>query len=336
MKPYLLVMLVLLSSLVTPVFAETITMVTDQTDYFKEDAVIITGLVDHNEHNETVNLYIFQNSSTVGLTSATVESDLTFGKVITIDEDVFTLGEVIIMAYYAETIIEITFEIIEGIHTENPPNFTLDKSVYYLDEIVYVNGTVSEISNGDYIKFTIISPNDELIESQQVLINFDKEFNAEFTIQKNIWNSGKHIINATYGEHITSKTFELLPDIIQLQTDKDTYYEESIIYVNGTMMEIDWDENTTIYYDTYDKDNNIIESLSGDYLQEDGTFLYSIVTADKPEWNKTTEVRMDVTIQNHTNTISFQYLNYPDKSPEANYDRIQTIFQLLDELKLEK
>jgi len=210
---------------------------------------------------------------------------------------------------------------------------TTDKSEYYSGETIFISGHTINYDASKALSYIVISSEDNIITIAQEVVNTDNTFDFEIESFGLLWNVYEfYTVKINYGAESGETTFELLPNGIQFESDKDIYYEHSTIFINGTMTETDWDADTTVYCNVYDEDDNLIESWSDDYLQEDGTFEFNITTSGKQEWKITTEMRMDITIQNSTNTISFLYIDDVDKSPEANYEKIKLILDILSVL----
>jgi len=122
----------------------------------------------------------------------------------------------------------------------------------------------------------------------------------------------------------TSLTFE---------TDKGDYYTDSRIFVNGTMIDIDWSKDTTITY-IITRGGKIIHSGDSNSLQNNGTFNFMI---DVSEWNGNTDnydngvYPFNVTIQNKTAQIGFDFHNTINMTPETLYEMNMEQYEILDE-----
>jgi len=304
----------------------------DQSQYSYGDVVFVNGTISELDGDEELIISVINPSNIIAYTDTIrINTDLTFDMNFDIEGTVYDeIGTYTVEATYGGNYTSVGFDI-QYANTE----VITDKSEYYHSEIILVTGHVIQYSDSERLLVLVYNPDGGMAAYDEIVVNTDGTFDFDIIVSDSWVIYGFYTLEVLYATDLSESaetTFELLPNNITIQTDRDTYYLGSIITVNGTMSEFDPNADTIVYCEMYDEYNNMIESLSGDYLQDDGTFLFQISTTDKPEWDKTTEVRMDVTIQGHRSTTSFQYINDVDKSAEANFDRIQIIFQLLNEL----
>ncbi len=107
---------------------------------------------------------------------------------------------------------------------------------------------------------------------------------------------------------------------ITIQPTKGIYYIGDLIFVNGTVSDVNWVENTDIIYEIY-HGGEIVESII-EPLNNDEIFSFVIDTTDII-WNDFSGFCfVTVTIQNVTeSTIVFYYPNEIDMTNESLYER---------------
>lgn len=191
---------------------------------------------------------------------------------------------------------------------------TTDKSEYYQSDIVYLNGTVNLVDDNSALSIIVVRPDNNLVMIQQLEVSIDGAFNAEIrTDRESVSSSETYKIKLQYQTEKTEITFELLPNNIQLQKDKTEYYQTENILINGITSNVDWSGDTSVYWDV----NDVI--FDDTTLNNDGTFDFII---DTTLWNYDGEIKVTVNIQNYTSSIFFDYYDIPNKTSEANYDRL--------------
>jgi len=202
-----------------------------------------------------------------------------------------------------------------------------DKSEYFKNEVIVISGEVTEIIEEYAISYRIISPSEKIMEIGQFEVNPDKTFSIQFTIGGELVKDfGTYVIKLQYGNdknNSAETTFELLPNNIEIQSDKPEYYVDNIISINGTMTDIDILSDTTIRYDVYYSNETLLETGDGGILYEDGIFNFTINTSDNELWDdKSDYMEVIVTIQNYTASTFFNYYNTPNMANEILYDMI--------------
>jgi len=207
------------------------------------------------------------------------------------------------------------------------PTLTLDRESYGIYDTIIITGNTSYPEESITIlllgnAITWLLPTG-LIQS---------DVNSNFYYEIDIFNlvdindnsirisSGDYtfrVFDLVESEYFITIPFKITGELMKIQTDKQEYYLNENISINGTITEIDESADTTITYDiTYS--NEIIQT-GNDTLQEDGTFNFTI---DTIQWDHTGTTTVNVTIQNSTANTTFQYYNTVDMSPESNYEKI--------------
>ncbi len=194
-----------------------------------------------------------------------------------------------------------------------------DKPSYFEGEVILITGEVSEILD-DTITLIIKNQNNNLVAIQQLSINSDKKFSGSLVVGGLISGNKSYTITAQYENEINSIsiTFDVLKSPITIQTDNTQYYQTENIFINGTMIDINWNNSTAITYDVY-HDSQLINSGDGGILNNNGTFNFTI---DALQLNNDGEIQVAVNIQNYSSSIFFDYYNIPNKTSDANYDRL--------------
>lgn len=242
-------------------------------------------------------------------------------------------------SYAGKLIKLIRYKIID---IDNPSKILLsmDKSTYFLNDDIILNIDMS----GYFFHEEQINI---LIET---LLEEEKNGHHGYTINEipTTINLRDNIASHKIGNHtakvllhgISSVSFEIIPYYIDIQTDKQSYYLGEEIFVNGTMSNIDWNKDTTIFYEVYNSLGSI-KSGSGGILNDDGTFDFTFDFDDTSEMYYTPFFgqNLDITIQNYTVPHHIMYINTPDMENETlhNYtmSNLSKIIELEDAVKLQ-
>lgn len=111
---------------------------------------------------------------------------------------------------------------------------------------------------------------------------------------------------------------------IFITTDKTEYYKDEPIFVNGTMTEIDWSEDTSISYIVKDT-KSILQLGIGENittLNNDGTFSFTIDFLQRESWvNYSGNITFFITSQNATTNIRLYISDQLNMSNEFLYER---------------
>lgn len=111
---------------------------------------------------------------------------------------------------------------------------------------------------------------------------------------------------------------------IFITTDKTEYYKDEPIFVNGTMTEIDWSEDTSISYIVKDT-KSILQLGIGENittLNNDGTFSFTIDFLQRESWTSYMgNITFFITSQNATANIRLYISDQLNMSNESLYER---------------
>lgn len=134
-------------------------------------------------------------------------------------------------------------------------NIYVDQTEYFLKQSISLSGITNEVIPYESMKFTIIDPNEKQIDSGS-LFTVDGKFNTTTSINSVSPVYGQYVITAEYGEQITSTTFSLIENIVEVETDSSNemilnlddfqYFENDYMKISGSLPNFDF--NTDIYY----------------------------------------------------------------------------------------
>ena len=141
---------------------------------------------------------------------------------------------------------------------ESSFDISVDEDEYFLKQSISLIGTTNEIIPYESMKFTIIDPNGDQIDSGN-LFTVDGEFNTSIIIDSASPVYGNYIINGEYGEQTASTTFSLIENIVEIdesnssnemifQLDDFQYFENDYMNISGSLP--NFDSNSDIYYQT--------------------------------------------------------------------------------------
>ena len=197
---------------------------------------------------------------------------------------------------------------------------TTDKTEYLKGEIVYVNGTVLEVKDDWKVDITVFNPESSPMIIGSFEVNSDGIFNVEIELEGERWKSnGDYSVFAYYAGISTEIPFKIIPSNIESQVDKEEYYLNENIFINGTMTDVNWLNDTSIIYDVYDLDGTVIESGDGGILQNDGSFNFAI---NNIQWIDSDDMKITISIQDFAGSAYFYYNNTPNMANESLYDMI--------------
>jgi len=199
-----------------------------------------------------------------------------------------------------------------------------DKSEYVEDDLIVISGTVSEIVDDLSVTLQII--HDGLYAHlSQLQVSSDGSFIKTVLAEGVSWQEeGEYTVRVYYNYVIAETVFnyslkEIPPPAITIQTDKDHYYLDHTIYINGTISSID-SADPTITYNVYYSDGKILEKGDGGIFSDDGIFNFTINTSDNELWDdKSDYMKITVSIQDYTAFTFFNYYNTPDMANEVLY-----------------
>jgi len=144
-----------------------------------------------------------------------------------------------------------TSEIIDSIF-----NIEVDQNEYFLKQSISLTGKTNEIIPYESMKFTLIDPNGDQIDSGS-LFTVDGEFNTITSINSASPIFGQYVITAEYGEQSASTKFSLIENTVEVDTfdysnemiftlDDFQYAENAYLQISGSLP--NFDSNSDIYY----------------------------------------------------------------------------------------
>ena len=120
-----------------------------------------------------------------------------------------------------------------------------DKPQYFVEETIIVSGEVDEFIEDSILTFVVVNPNSNISTIIQEEINEDKTFNVEFYIIEGS-EFGTYEIRLQYNADKIKITFEIISNLLNIQTDQPQYSYGDIVFVNGTIYEFGNGTNVTI------------------------------------------------------------------------------------------
>ena len=129
-----------------------------------------------------------------------------------------------------------------------------DQNEYLLAQSILITGITSEIVPFESMKFTVIDPTGEQINSGN-LFTVDGEFNTSILINFANPVYGDYVVTAEYSEHIASTMFTLIESEVEdsissnamiLTLDDFEYIVNDYMTISGTLP--NFDSNNDIYY----------------------------------------------------------------------------------------
>ena len=219
-------------------------------------------------------------------------------------------------------------EIIEAIEImDSAFNISVNQNEYFLKQSISLTGTTDEIIPYESMKFTVIDPNGDQIDSGS-LFTIDGEFDAILSINSAFPLFGEYLITAEYGENISSTTFSLIENIVESEDstssnemiftlDDFQYLENAYVHVSGILPNFDSDSD--IYYNVvnlnfYTSDGKPITFTSAIMDNSDGAKQILFTATAVPDVSGTFAV--DVRIP----SVIFPVGDYVVK---ANYDGLK-------------
>jgi len=135
-------------------------------------------------------------------------------------------------------------------------NIEVDQNEYFLKQSISLTGKTNEIIPYESMKFTLIDPNGDQIDSGS-LFTVDGEFNTITSINSASPIFGQYVITAEYGEQSASTTFSLIENTVEVDTfdssnemiftlDDFQYAENAYVQISGNLP--NFDSNSDIYY----------------------------------------------------------------------------------------
>jgi hypothetical protein len=158
---------------------------------------------------------------------------------------------------YATTSFSVESEIIDAIDiVDSAFDISVDQNEYFLKQSISLTGTTNEIIPYESMKFTIIDPNGDQIDSGS-LFTVDGEFDTILSINSAVPLFGEYLITAEYGENVSSIKFSLIENIVESEDstssnemifnlDDFQYLENAYVNLSGSLPNFDPDSD--IYY----------------------------------------------------------------------------------------
>jgi len=343
MKLLYLLVLAILPMLLIPAFADSVgTIEWTKPHYalneFPEIIVIDNDLNVNSSIFETVEIDIWSTSDAGGtdiiLTETGSDTGVFSGSITlsTTEESHGTIlkikdGDILTAEYEDNTLPippynygnELDITSITYISNNSPPIITIttDKLKYFENETVIINGTIDTLVDGGNIYIEIIY--DSVKVNWGYLYHSNEGiFTKTFNITNMPWeNIGEFLVKVSYVGQTAETTFEILPPLIQLSTDKPSYNEIETIYITGETT-LDTSILNDVQITLHDKDNNII--ISDKVQVINGEFTHNITT-DTIKWNGYVgDVKITATLQGNTAEYTIYYSSYPELSLESLYD----------------
>ena len=196
-----------------------------------------------------------------------------------------------------------------------------DKEEYSYGETVYLTGEVEQVIDG-----IVFSVENEYNTSSPDTIEFTNgtNFSYEFILDDPISiKDGRYFVKIFYGDSSNSEYFILLHGPFQFELDKYSYYLNNPILVSGTLVNFNSTRDMTITWNIYESDI-LVSSASNEYMNESGTFSFTIPTDnDDPVWNETASYFIVLTFQDFlSNQVNFSYYDEVDKTNDGLYSLI--------------
>ena len=245
-----------------------VTLSTDKTNYIFDDTVIIQGTV---SEKVFVEFPTFQTAPILISISGpdfkqsvslypdyllNYETSLDLVQIMGISQGVYDVtvnyaGVSETTSFSVESEIIETSEIVESAF-----NISVDQTEYFLKQSISLTGTTNEIIPYESMKFTVIDPNGDQIDSGS-LFTVDGEFDTILSINSAVPLFGEYLITAEYGENVSSTTFSLIENIIEsgdstssnemiFTLDDFQYLENAYVNISGSLT--NFDSNNDIYY----------------------------------------------------------------------------------------
>jgi len=116
-----------------------------------------------------------------------------------------------------------------------------------------------------------------------------------------------------------------LPQITMIQTDKSNYYVGDDITISGKIIDLDWNQDTTLTYEILKTNYIGIGSGLSNTLQKDGSFILTISWSEIESWGDYSgDILITINIQGASEGYTFYYSSQPDMTNESNYEKIMT------------
>ena len=321
----------------------TITVSPDKSIYNFDDTAIIQGTVSEYVFVEIPTFQaepIFINISGPNYEHAVSlypDSNLNYETTLNLVQVLgFSEGNYVVSVNYAGVTTNTTFSVESKIiQVDDDVNsvFSIqtDQNEYLLDQSILITGLTSEIVPFESMKFTIIDPTGEQLNSGN-LFTVDGEFNTSILINFANPVYGDYVVTAEYSEHIASTMFTLIENIVEVEDsissnvmiltlDDFEYPVYPYMNISGSLPEcnvnFDWDCNNNwgiVHFNFYSIDGTPVTFVGkvGDSIEENRTvgqtvhFTSSVVPNSSGEF--AVEVRLpDVTFPEGDYVVKANY-----------------------------
>ena len=194
-----------------------------------------------------------------------------------------------------------TSEIIKSVF-----NIDVDQSEYFVKQSILLTGKTNEIIPYESMKFTVIDPNGKQINNGS-LFTVDGEFDTILSINSNPPVFGEYVIAAEYGDQITSTTFSLIENVVEVDTpdspemiltlDDFQYFENAYMTISGSIPNFDFDSDIyyqVVYLNYYSSDGKPITFNSA--VKDNPTLRDAVLFTSTAIPNSLGEFKLDVRI----------------------------------------
>ena len=185
-------------------------------------------------------------------------------------------------------------------------NIDVDQSEYFVKQSILLTGKTNEIIPYESMKFTVIDPNGKQINNGS-LFTVDGEFNTILSINSNPPVFGEYAIAAEYGDQITSTTFSLIENVVEVDTpdspemiltlDDFQYFENAYMTISGSIPNFDFDSDIyyqVVYLNYYSSDGKPITFNSA--VKDNPTLRDAVLFTSTAIPNSLGEFKLDVRI----------------------------------------
>ena len=136
----------------------------------------------------------------------------------------------------------------------------VDQTEYFLKQSILLTGIINEIIPYESMKFTVVDPTGNPIDNGS-LFTIDGTFDTSISINFATPVYGAYIINAEYGDHTASTSFNLIKQIsedievitsnsLNFELDNSEYFLNDNMSISGNIS--NFDSINTIYYQVID------------------------------------------------------------------------------------
>ena len=185
-------------------------------------------------------------------------------------------------------------------------NIDVDQSEYFVKQSILLTGKTNEIIPYESMKFTVIDPNGKQINNGS-LFTVDGEFDTILSINSNPPVFGEYVIAAEYGDQITSTTFSLIENVVEVDTpdspemiltlDDFQYFENAYMTISGSIPNFDFDSDIyyqVVYLNYYSSDGKPITFNSA--VKDNPTLRDAVLFTSTAIPNSLGEFKLDVRI----------------------------------------